>query len=151
MAQTTGGVSAVNAVVEFSLNGSSWTACSGHANKVTVSGGDRATGEVLTFDGDTPILTAGKRGSLDVKLDAVYTETAGEIQEVARAAQQAVGGSDFYLRWSVKAATTGNFRYTTAKGVLTASVFPSVDASDAKPVMCSLTLKTTEITKAAIP
>jgi hypothetical protein len=149
MAQTTGGVSAVNAVVEFSTNGSSWTACSGHANKVTVSGGARKTGEIETFDGDTVILTGGKRGSLDVKLAAVYTETAGEIQEAARAAQQA--GSAFYLRWTVKAATTGNFRYTTAAGILTDQVFPNVDASDAKPVMTMLTLKTPEITKAAIP
>jgi hypothetical protein len=149
MAQTTGGTSAVNAVVEFSVDGSAWTGCSGHSNKVSVSGGARKTGEIETFDGDTVILTGGKRGSLDVKLAAVYTETVGEIQEIARARQQA--GTPFYLRWTVKSAITGNFRYTTAAGILTDAVFPDVDASDAKPVMTNVTLKTPEITKAAIP
>jgi len=149
MAQTTGGTSAVNAVVEWSTDGSAWTAMSGHANKVTTSGGQRKTGEIETFDGDTVILTAGKRGSIDVKVMAVYTETAGEIQQIVRARQQA--GSVFYLRWTVKAATTGNLRYTTAAGYLTDEVFPDVDASDPKPVMCSFTLKTPEVTVAAVP
>jgi hypothetical protein len=149
MAQTTGGTSSANAVVEWSLNGSAWTAMSGHANKVTVSGGARKTGEIETFDGDVPILTPGKRGSSDVKVQSVYTETAGEIQQIVRAAQQAA--TPFYLRWTVKAATTGNLRHTTAAGILTDSVFPDVDASDAKPVMTNFTLKTPEITVAAIP
>lgn len=149
MAQTTGGTSAVNAVVEWSANGSSWTLFSSHSNKVQTSGGQRKTGEIETFDGDTVILTGGKRGSIDVKVAAVYTETAGEIQQIARAAQQA--GTAFYLRWTVKAATTGNLRYTTSAGILTDSVFPDVDASDAKPVMTNLVLKTPEITCAAIP
>lgn len=149
MAQTTGGTSAVNAVVEWSTNGSAWTLFSSHSNKVQNSGGARKTGEIETFDGDTVILTAGKRGSIDVKVAAVYTETAGEIQQIARAAQQA--GTPFYVRWTVKAAVTGNLRYTTSAGYLTDSIFPDVDASDAKPVMCAFTLKTPEITVAAVP
>src|SRR4051794_32623662 len=149
MAQTTGGTSAVNAVVEWSTNGSSWTLFSSHGNKVTTSGGQRKTGEIETFDGDTVALTPGKRGSIDVKVAAVYTETAGEIQQIARAAQQAA--TPFYLRWSIKAATTGNLRYTTSAGYLTDAIFPQVDASDAKPMMTMLTLKTPEVTCAAIP
>lgn len=149
MAQTTGGVSAVNAVIEWSTNGSSWTAFSGHANKVSVSGGDRATGAIETFDGDTMILTAGKRKTLKIKADFVYTESGAEIQEAARTAQQA--GTAFYLRWTVKAASTGNFRYTTASGYLTAQLMPDVDAGDPKPVMGTLELETPEITKATVP
>lgn len=149
MAQTTGATSAVNAVIEYSTNGSAWTLISSHANKVAVSGGARKTGEVETFDGDTMILTPGKRGTLDVKVACVYTETVGEIQQIVRAAQQA--GTPFYVRWTVKAATTGNLRNTTAAGILTDSVFPSVDAGEAKPVMTNFTLKTPEVTVAAIP
>ncbi|MDQ2995466.1 MAG: hypothetical protein M3R61_00200 [Chloroflexota bacterium] len=149
MAQTTGGVSAVNAVIEWSTNGSAWTLFSSHANKLDASGGQRKTGEIETFDGDTVILTPGKRGSIDIKVAAVYTETVGEVQQIARAAQQAA--TPFYLRWSVKAATTGTLRYTTSAGYLTDSIFPDVDASSAKPVMCMLTLKTPEVTVAAIP
>lgn len=149
MAQTTGATSTANAVIEWSTNGSAWTLFSSHGNKLTTSGGARKTGEIETFDGDVPVLTAGKRGSTDIKVQAVYTETAGEIQQVARAAQQAA--TPFYLRWTVKAATTGNLRHTTAAGILTDSIFPDVDASDAKPLMTSFTLKTPEVTVAAIP
>lgn len=149
MAQTTGGTSAANAVIEYSQNGSAWTAISSHSNKVTTSGGARKTGEIETFDGDVPILTGGKRGTVDVKVACVYTETAGEIQQVARAAQQA--GTPFYVRWTVKAATNPNLRYTTAAGILTEAVYPDVDASDAKPMMTNFTLKTPEITCAAVP
>lgn len=149
MAQTTGGVSAVNAVVEYSLNGSVWKAASSHSNKVTPSGGDRAVGEMLTFDGDVPILTGGKRASHRLAVDAVYTETSGEIFRDAIAAQQA--GSPFYVRYTVKAATTGNMRYTSDAGILTKAVFPMADAGDPKPVMTSLELACANITPAAIP
>lgn len=149
MAQTTGGTSAKASVVEFSTNGSSWTDMSGFSNKVDISGGDREAGETLTFDGDTPIVTRGKRKATKVSAQIVYTEGASDIQEVARAAHQ--NGTDLYLRWTVKAATTGNFRYTTSAGVVTAAVFPSVDTGDAKAVMAKVEILVSEVTKAAIP
>jgi hypothetical protein len=148
MAQTTGGASAVNAVVEYSLNGSSWTAASGHTNKVSVSGGDRKVGGVETFDGDTEAQTGGKRGLSKVKLEAIYTETASELQRDARTAWRA--GSAFYLRWTVKAASTGNYRYTTAAGILTKAIVPDIDAGNPKSVMTVLELSTPDITDAAI-
>lgn len=149
MAQTTGAVSAVNAVVEYSTDGSSWTDASGHGNKVTVSGGDRKTGAIETFTGDTMILTGGKRNTYKLAVDIVYTESTGELQRAAETAQRA--GSPFYLRYTVKAASTGNRRFTSSAGILTKASVPSIDASDPKPVMVSLELETPELTPASIP
>lgn len=149
MAQTTGGTSAKAAVVEFSTNGSSWTDCSGFANKVDVSGGDRDAGETLTFDGDTPILTRGKRKATKVSVQIVYTEGASDLFKTALSAHQ--NGTELYFRWSVKAATTGNFRYTTSAGVVTSALFPGIDTGDAKAVLAKVDLMVAEVTEATIP
>lgn len=149
MAQTTGATSARSAVVEFSTNGSSWTDCSGFANKVEIDGGERETGTAPTFDGDTMVLTAGKRGTLTIKMTALYTEGASEIFEAARTAWQA--GTAFYFRWTVKAASTGNFRYTTSSGFIVNAILPGPDTTNGDPVAIEIELETPEVTKAAIP
>jgi hypothetical protein len=149
MAQTTGAVSARNCVVEFSTNGSSWTDCSGFANVVTPDGGDRQTGTAPTFDGDTMILVRGKRETIKVKLAAIYTEGAAEVSTVARTAWRA--GTDFYLRWTVKPATTGNTRYTTTAGVVVGGVLPEVDITKADPVALEIEVEVADITDAVIP
>ena len=149
MAQTTGATSSRAAVVEFGTNGSSWTDGSGFANKVEIDGGERQTGTAPTFDGDTMILTAGKRETLTVKVSIVYTEGGSELFEAARTAWQA--GTAFYFRWTVKAATTGNFRYTTSSGFIKNAILPSVDTTSGDPVAIEIELETPEVTKAAIP
>ena len=74
MPQTTGGLSAVNAQVEVSTNGSAWTDISGSSNKVEPSGGERQSGEAYTHDGDVAIITGGKREPIELTLSFVYTE-----------------------------------------------------------------------------
>ena len=149
MSQTTGAMSARNAVVEFSTNGSSWTDCSGFANIVSPGGGERETGSAPTFDGDTKVLTRGKRDIHKVKFAALYTEGASEVATVARTAWRA--GTDFYLRWSAKAATTGNTRYTTTAGVVVDGVLPEIDTTKADPIALEINIECADITDAAIP
>jgi len=149
MAQTTSATSAVNAFVEFSTNGSSWTDVSGFANKIDAPSGKRTVGDTPTFAGDTHIVTGGKRPPVDVKASFVYTEGASDAWAMAKTAYEA--GSAFYIRWSPKAATTGNFRYTTDSGIISDFDYPNIDAADGKPIMASLTLHTPKVTEAAIP
>lgn len=148
MAQTTGATSARASVVEYSTNGSSWTDCSGMSNKVETSGGERQTSGTPTFDGDTMIQTAGKRDLLMVKVSGVYTEGGSDLFEAARTAWQA--GTAFYFRWTVKAASTGNFRYTTASGIIKNAILPSPDTTSPDAVPVVVELETPEVTKAAI-
>ena len=143
MAQTTSAISFKDCAVALSTNGSTWTnVTSGHTVDIAVSGGARATGEAFTFDGDTPIVTAGKRAALDVTVKYIYTEGAGETQEVVRAAYEA--GSVLYVRWTPK---SGGFVYTTAAGYVTTQPYPSGSADKAEAATYTFTLKTPSVTK----
>ena len=150
MAQTTSGKSARNAVVEFSVNGSSWTDCSGVANVIKWDGGERETGNTNTFDGDTPVHTRGKRGESTVVLNAIYTEGSSELTRQAHSAWK--NGTDFYLRWAPLGTTTGNIRYTSTAGTVKSPVVPTeVDASSGDALAVEISLECADIADAAIP
>ena len=113
MAQTTGATTARAATVGVSSDGSSWTDISGFAMSVTGQSQDRMSGEVYTFDGDTAIIGAGKREPEEIEISYVYTEGGSDPFEVIRAVFE--NATAYYFRWTVKAATTGNFRFTTPR------------------------------------
>lgn len=148
MAQTTGGISFKANKIEQSTDGSNWTDISGFSNTVEVDGGERAVEEFFTFDGDTPIISSGKRSMLEVKVKIVYTEGASDPQEVYRAAYEA--GTAMYYRWSPKGGSGGQFRYTTSAGVPITPPYPGGDAGSAETVAIEQSINCASITKAAI-
>lgn len=148
MAQTTDAVSFRNCKIEMSTNGSTWTNISGFANSISVEGGERNIGEFFTFDGDTPILTAGKRGAFDLTAKVVYTEGASDPYEVFRAAYEAA--TDFYLRWSPKGGTSGQFMFTTGKGIITTPAYPGGEASSPDAIAFEFKIKVLTITKSVV-
>jgi len=135
-------------MVEVSENGTDYTDISGYAASVQVEGGDRATGKAHTFDGDTPIVTAGKRDSLRVTVRTIYTEGTADPFEVVRGRYE--GKTALYVRWSPAGGTTGDFRYTTAAGVVTNAPYPAGDVNTADPVAFEFTIETASITKSAV-
>lgn len=150
MAQTTGGKSARNVYVEYSINGTVWTDCSGWANSIKWDGGDRETGNVNTFDGDTVIHTRGKRTESNVTLSAIYTEGGSEVSRAAHAAYR--NGTDFYLRWAPFGNTTGNIRYTSTAGTVKTPVSPTeVKADSGDALAVEIALECADIVDAAIP
>jgi hypothetical protein len=149
MAQTTGAMSARNAVVDYSLDGSSWTTISGFQNKIEATNQARKTGEAFTFDGDTPIITAGKRESMKIKYTYVYTEGASDPQEALRARFE--GALAVYVRWAPQGSTSGQFRYASAAGYISDFMYPAIDASNAAPIPGGFTVVVPSVTKALIP
>lgn len=145
MAQTTGGTSLRNLKVEYSLNGSSWTDMSGFSNEIDPGEGERKTDEETTFDGDVPIVTAGKRAAVQVKCNFIYTEGGSDVAEVVRAAFEAA--SPFYLRYSPKGQSTGTFLWTTTAGIVKNFKYPGGSSNDAKPVLLGFTLHAPSIVK----
>jgi hypothetical protein len=145
MSQTTGAISSKDYKIETSTNGSSWEDQSGIAMKLEPSGGERATGEGFTFDGDTPIITGGKRAGVTVNVEYVYTEGASDFFEDVRTAYEA--GSAFYIRWSPKGGQTGEFVFTTDAGIVKSLKYPAGDAASGDPVISSFDLHTPKITK----
>jgi hypothetical protein len=150
MAQTLNSLSWANCLIELSDDdGATWEDISGFANSISVDGGERAVGEFFTADGDTPIITSGKRGSLEIAIKAVYTEDAVDAPYIM--AQEAYDNhTNLRIRWSPKGGGVGTFRFTAAEGPVLKPVLPqgAADSSDAIPI--ELTIKTLSIVKATV-
>lgn len=135
MAQTTDGISGVANVVEYSTNGSAWTDISGYANVVTAEPQNRKSGVTYTFDGDTAIVTFGKREPFSITVRLVYTEDASSPWEALRAIHETANGGAIYLRWTPKGETAGNFVLTTPATKISTFPYPSPDATTGDPVL----------------
>jgi hypothetical protein len=147
MAQTTEYYSMKNANVEFSVNGSTWTDASGESNLVEWDGFEREHEFTGTFDGETKILTTGKREGGTVKFRAIYTETATDIRQVAQDAYDA--DSAFYLRWSPRGGASGQKQYTTAAGRVVKPVYPQGELN-AEAILVEVEVVTPAITEATV-
>lgn len=146
--QTTGALSARNATIEISNDGATWSDISGFANSVEPSGGNRQTGEAYTLDGDTAIITSGKREPLEIQVNIVYTEGTTDPFETVRAAYEA--GTNLYVRWAPKGGQSGEFRFTADAGPLAEFQYPVTTASEAAPIMAGFKVKTAKVTKAVV-
>lgn len=142
MTQTSNAISFANCVISLSANGSSWTDVSGFANSVSVDGGERATSEFFTVDGDTPIITSGKRSALEVTIKAVYTESGSDPFALALAAYE--GNTPLYVKWVPKG--TG-FIYTTSIGSVVGPVYPTGAADSSDAVTIEVKVKCASIAK----
>jgi len=147
MTQLSAAISLRDCKVEISTNGTTWTDISGAASSVEVGGGDRQTGEVYTFDGDTALITFGKREPLEVTVKTVYSEGTSEPFEIARGAYE--GGTAFYVRWSPRGGATGQARYTTSEGRVTAFGYP-VGEVGGDPLLIEFTVRVADVTRSLI-
>lgn len=148
MAQTTGALSAKDAYVEASIDQAAAVDISGYANLVDPGDAGRDVGDAYTFDGDTGIVTAGKRTPLDVKGQFVYEEGGSGAFDTLKTAFEA--GSEVQINWAPGGNTVGNYMCSMAVGRLSAFNYPKVDASDPAPIMCGFTVHTPSISVAAI-
>ncbi len=147
MAQTTSGISFVDAQVEYSTDGVAFTDISGFANTVEPSGGERASGELYTVDGDTGIVTFGKRAPVDIVYTCVFTEGATDPFERFRGYHQTADGAQVVLRWSpAGGAGTGQIAFT-GTGKLTDAPWLGGDAASADPLTFAVGVRTAEILK----
>lgn len=151
MAQMTNALSAVDSVVEISVNGTVWTDISGFSNKLDVPAQTRMSGEAYTFDGDTGIITTGKRTPMEITVNALYSEGAAEAFEIVRAQfETAHGAGPLYVRWSPAGNDTGDFRFTTPAGKVVSFQYPAVDGNSPAPIPFTFTVKVPSVTKAVV-
>ena len=147
MAQTTGATSMRNCVVEYCTN-TAWTDVSGVANQVNPSGYERESGEAYTGASDDPVITLGKNSPVELEVMVVYTESSAEGFELLRALKEA--GTPLRIRWTPKGiGTTGNFKWTTGTGYLTAAPAPGGDFGDGKPILSAFAGKFPTVTGVA--
>ena len=136
MTQTTGAASMRNCVVEYSTNSTSWTDISGVANQVNPSGYEVEVGEAYTGDSHDPVLTAGKNSPLDLEVNVVYSESASEGYHLLRTLKEAT--TPVRIRWQPKGRATGNYRYTTGTGYLTAAPAPGGELGGGMPILTTI-------------
>lgn len=147
MAQTTGATSMRNCVVEYSTN-TSWVDISGVANAVNPSGYERESGEAFTGASDDAVITIGKNSPLELEVMVVYTESSAEGFELLRAIKDA--GTPLRIRWAPKGiGTTGNFKWTTGTGYLTAAPPPGGELGGGAPILSTIAGKFPNVTGVA--
>lgn len=116
MPQTTAAFSAKNAKIEYSTQtNTGWVDISGWANSITVSGGERQTGEAYTFDGDTAIVTTGKRAGRTAEITTLYTEGTTDAWVTLDTLYKA--GTATYLRFTprgLQGSLTGELVHTSS-------------------------------------
>ena len=149
MAQTQNAISWKNCEIEISTDAATWKDISGFSNSIKVDGGERAIGEFFTVDGDTPILTAGKRSSLTITISAVYTEDAADAPYImAQTAYEAE--SALYVQWSPNGGGVGDQQFTSSRGHVTQPVYPAGAADSGDPIVIEIVVAVASISKATI-
>jgi hypothetical protein len=150
MAQITDPISSVAAYVAYSVNGSSWTDISGVANQVSPDAQNRMNGVAYTFDGDTGLVTFGKREPLSVTFRLVYSE-ANAAWDALMDLFETAGGGTVYLRWAPDGNTASNLQYTTPATKISSGPYPAIDAGSGDPLMVEFTAgPVASITRATI-
>ena len=147
MTQITGALSAVNALIEYSANGTAWTDVSGTYNKVAPGDSARMSGAKYTFDGDGALITYGKREPIEVTFIMIYTEGASDQYKTLEDLHVAEDGTALYMRWTPKGATVGNFNYATGSCKITNWKRPEVDSESGDPLIAEFTILTSAITR----
>ena len=150
MAQTTAAMSGVNVKVMVSNNNSDWTDISGTASSVTPSGFARQSGESYTFDGDHAVIGAGKREPIELEVNIVYTELAGEGFALVWAEFDADDGDSLWVRYSPGGGDTGDAAYTSTTGVILTCLPPATEAAPGDPLMTSFTVKCASVDKSTL-
>lgn len=158
MAQTTLGMSAKNAKVWYSLDGSSFVEMSGSATSVSVSGGARVSGEAYTASGDAAYITVGKREPYEITFAGIYSETTGDPEFFEALASEYEAGTPITMRWAPSGYdATNEKRFTTgdtagnvtlnSDGVayIIAWNYPSLDFSSGDPIIVEFTVKCSTI------
>jgi len=153
MTQTTSGKTFISASVDLSSDNSAWTEVDSHGASVAVSGGTRNAPEQHTFDADTPIVKGGARAAVEVEVRFVYTETADEPFEVARAIYE-TEGAECYVRYSPLGDDTSGgaapARFATGKCIMTDFEYPQGDAEGGELIMGGFTVKAPSLTKSTV-
>lgn len=150
MAQTTGAMSWANCKIELSDDdGSSWIDISGFANSLSIDGGDRQMGEFFTCDGETPIVTYGKRNMLTITINAVYTEGAADEPFIMAATADAAHAA-LLVKWSPAGGGVGDFEFESSDAYLVSPVYPQGAADSPDAIALDIVFSCSTITRATI-
>lgn len=157
MAQTTAAVCQSGYKIEISTDGTTWKDVSGVGVGIAVSGGEAQVGEQMTALGEYALVVPGNKiAPYDITIRSVYTEAADETFVVAYGAFE--GTSKLLAaRWAPKGTGATSFNFATSvTGAAVATVPivsctpPEQDASEGKPAVFEIVLKSPALFKGTI-
>lgn len=122
MAQTTLAASAIDAEVYWSKNGTAWFDITGAVTTVTPGGGERATAEAFTLEGDTALVKPGKRSPIDLTVRSLYSEGTAVPDILDDMWDYYEAGSVSYFKYYPEGSS--NWCWTTDAGVITTMTPP---------------------------
>lgn len=157
MAQTTTAVCQSGYKVEISAAGSTWSDISGTGVGIAIDGGEQQIGEQMTAEGEYALVIGGNKiQPYTITIRSVYTETSTEAFAVAYT-QYEGAAKTLYARWSPMGGSATEFQFSTslagaaAAGVpIVSCTPPAQDASDGKPAVFELVLRSPALYKAAV-
>ena len=149
MAQITTSVWGGAAKVEIGTSTTGFTDISGMSNLVDSPLIERRQGESYTFDGENPIVKVGKKQSMNIPVQIIYTEGASDAYKVAQTQYEATGGGTLYLQWTPKGAiATGEFEFLTSIGFVQGFQYPPVDAESDGPMLVNFNIQCASVIQA---
>lgn len=153
MPQTTTPLNTIDAVIEVSTNGTSWTNISGSTNKVEPPEQTADIGSVATLEGQYKIVRAGKFNPAEISVTILYTENAATEAFALLYTQAQLAGKPIYLRWT-PGGSNGEDRFFTcdanenkAPGRISRLQLPGADAEEPAPTLLTFTVVSTRIGK----
>ncbi len=152
MPQTTTALNTLDAVVEISVDGTTWTNISGSTNKVDSPEMTADIGSVPTLEGQYQIVRPGKFQPAEIGFTILYTTAAAEA--FALLWQQAnTAGRQIYVRWT-PGGSNGEDRFFTADANdqktparISKLQVPGADATAAAPALLNFAVVATKIGK----
>ena len=145
MAQTADAITGQSTAVSIKVADGSYVDISGSTQSVDTPTASKMIGEGRAYDGASPFFLVGDNEAIDVTVNVIYTETAGEGFLTAAAAYEA--GSSVQLKWVPKSG--GQTYETVAGGKISSIVYPAGSADSAGPVMAAITIRCGGITRTA--
>ena len=152
MPQTTTAMNTVEAVVELSTDGTTWTNVSGSTNKVEVSPQTADSGMAATLEGRYKIVRSGKLNPVEATVTILYTETAAEAYAILHG-QKNLPNLPLYMRYT-PGGFNGDYRFYTADsngnkapGRITEFPYPGANAEDGGPHMVSFKIQATQFAR----
>ena len=149
MTQTTNAGGAGDAVIQYSINGSTWVDMGGWASSATFDSWDRATGSANTLTGDEAIIGFGKLAITGAAVNSVYSDgDAADLIDTLWAQHIAAGGGTLMIRYSPQGTASGKTSLTTnSDAKIDSLTLPDFDASSGDPLVMSFHVSTSGFDK----
>lgn len=121
----------------------------GELNSVEVSGGERPVGSAHVADSDTPLIHAGKRGTLTVTVNSVFSDAASEAWRLVYNYYQTAPGT-CYVMWAPEGSVSGSYAFDTGKGIITSCPPPGGEVATGDPLMFAFVVECAAIASSVL-